>query len=227
MKSELSKTWVFRYAPDSPDFIGGKGSEKMRFVAEPVARLIEEFNKLPGIGPKSAQRLAYHLLRGSDEEATSLAEAILTLKEKIKLCSVCFNITDCDPCLICQDTERDHSRICVVEKPSDILPLERTGKYNGVYHVVHGTISPAQGIGPEELKIKELLARLQDGSATEVIVATNPNVESETLAMYLQRIITPLGIRVTRLARGLPFGAELEYADDLTLGQALENRRDF
>jgi recombination protein RecR len=199
----------------------------LRFVAEPIARLIEELNKLPGIGPKSAQRLAYHLLHSPDEEARALAEAILTLKEKIKLCSVCFDNTDCDPCRICQDTERDHSKICVVEKPSDILPLEQTGKYNGVYHVLHGTISPTQGIGPEELKIKELLARLKDGSVTEVIVATNPNVESETMAMYLQRIITPLGIRVTRLARGLPFGAELEYADDLTLVQALENRREF
>jgi recombination protein RecR len=199
----------------------------MGFVAEPIARLIEELNKLPGIGPKSAQRLAYYLLRSSDEEAKALAEAILTLKEKIKLCSLCFNNTDCDPCRICQDRERDHSTICVVEKPSDIFPLEQTGKYNGVYHVLHGTINPTQGIGPEELKIKELLARLKDGSVTEVIVATNPNVESETMAMYLQRIITPVGIRVTRLARGLPFGAELEYADDLTLGQALENRREF
>jgi len=199
----------------------------MSFVAEPIARLIEELNKLPGIGPKSAQRLAYHLLRSPDEEAKALAEAILTLKEEIKLCSLCFNNTDCDPCRVCQDKERDHSKICVVEKPSDILPLEQTGKYNGVYHVLHGTISPTQGIGPEELKIKELLTRLKDGSLTEVIVATNPNVESETMAMYLQRIITPLGIRVTRLARGLPFGAELEYADDLTLGQALENRREF
>jgi len=199
----------------------------MRFIAEPIARLIEELNKLPGIGPKSAQRLAYHLLRSPDEEAKALAEAIFTLKEKIKLCSVCFNNTDCDPCRICQDKERDHSKICVVEKPSDIFPLEQTGKYNGVYHVLHGTISPAQGVGPEELKVKELLARLKDGSVTEVIVATNPNVESETMAMYLQRIITPLGIRVTRLARGLPFGAELEYADDLTMGQALENRREF
>jgi len=199
----------------------------MRFVAEPIARLIEELNKLPGIGPKSAQRLAYHLLRSPDEEAKALAEAILTLKEKIKLCSVCFNNTDCDPCRICQDKERDHSKICVVEKPSDIFPLEQTGKYNGVYHVLHGTINPTQGVGPEELKIKELLARLKDGSVTEVIVATNPNVESETMAMYLQQIITPLGIHVTRLARGLPFGAELEYADDLTLGQALENRREF
>jgi recombination protein RecR len=199
----------------------------MRAVAEPIARLIEELNKLPGIGPKSAKRLAYHLLRSPDEEAKALAEAILTLKEKIKLCSVCLNSTDCDPCRICQDKERDHSKICVVEKPSDILPLEQTGKYNGVYHVLHGTISPTEGIGPEELKIKELLIRLKDGLVTEVIVATNPNVESETMAMYLQRIITPLGVRVTRLARGLPFGAELEYADDLTLGQALENRREF
>ena len=199
----------------------------MRFVAEPIARLIEELNKLPGIGPKSALRLAYHLLRSPDEEAKALADAIFTLKEKIKLCSVCFNNTDCDPCRICQDKERDHSKICVVEKSSDIFPLEQTGKYNGVYHVLHGTIRPTQGVGPEELKIKELLARLKDGSVTEVIVATNPNVESETMAMYLQRIIMPLGIRVTRLARGLPFGAELEYADDLTLGQALENRREF
>jgi recombination protein RecR len=199
----------------------------MRFIAEPVARVIDEFNKLPGIGPKSAQRLAYHLLRSPDEESKALAEAILTLKEKIKLCSICFNITDYDPCRICQDKERDHSKICVVEKPSDILPLERTGRYDGVYHVLHGTISPTQGVGPEELKIKELLARLSDGSVSEVIVATNPNVESETMAMYLQRIITPLGVHVTRLARGLPFGAELEYADDLTLGQALENRREF
>jgi recombination protein RecR len=199
----------------------------MRNVAEPISKLIEELNKLPGIGPKSAKRLAYHLLRSSDEEARALAEAILTLKEKIKLCSVCFDSTDCDPCHICQDTERDHSKICVVEKPSDILPLEQTGRYDGVYHVLHGTISPTQGIGPEDLKVKELLARLKDDSVTEIIVATNPNVESETMAMYLQRLITPLGIRVTRLARGLPFGAELEYADDLTLGQALENRREF
>ena len=199
----------------------------MRFVAEPIARLVEEFSKLPGIGPKSAQRLTHHVLRSSDEEARSLAEAILALKEKIKLCSICFNTTDCDPCRICQDVGRDHSRICVVEKPSDILPLEHTGKYNGVYHVLHGTISPAQGIGPDDLKINELLTRLQNGSLTEVIIATNPNVESETVAMYLQRIIKPFNIAVTRLARGLPFGAEVEYADDLTLGQALENRRGF
>jgi recombination protein RecR len=199
----------------------------MAFTAEPVARAIEEFNKLPGIGPKSAQRLTYYLLCSPDEEAKALAEAILALKEKIRLCSVCLNITDCDPCLVCQDKERDHSKICVVERPLDILPLERTGRYKGVYHVLHGVISPAQGIGPEELKVKELLSRLQDSSITEVILATNPNVEGEATAMYLRGIILPLGIRVTRLARGLPFGAELEYADDRTLGQALEGRQEF
>ncbi len=194
---------------------------------EPVARLVEAFNKLPGIGPKSAQRLAYYLLQRPDEEAEALAEAILALKEKIRLCSLCFNITDCDPCLICQDNERDHSKICVVERPSDIPPLERTGKYKGVYHVLHGAVSPAQGTGPEELKIKELSARLQGGSVAEVILATNPNLEGETTAMYLRRMILPLGIRITRLARGLPFGADLEYADDMTLSQALEDRQEF
>jgi len=199
----------------------------MVISCEPVARLVEAFNKLPGIGPKSAQRLAYYLLHRPDEEAEALAEAILALKEKIRLCSLCFNITDCDPCLICQDKERDHSKICVVERPSDIPPLERTGKYKGVYHVLHGAVSPAQGTGPEELKIKELSSRLQGGSVAEVILATNPNLEGETTAMYLRRMILPLGIRITRLARGLPFGADLEYADDMTLSQALEDRQEF
>ena len=196
---------------------------------EPIARLVEAFNKLPGIGPKSAQRLVYYLLRRPDEEAQILADALVALKEKIGLCSVCFNITttDCDPCPICQDEERDHSKICVVERPSDILPLERTGKYRGVYHVLHGVVKPAQGIGPEELKTKELLSRLKNNSVTEVILATNPNLEGETTAMYLRRIILPLGIHITRLARGLPFGADLEYADDMTLGQALESRQEF
>ena len=199
----------------------------MSFIAEPVAKLVREFSKLPGIGPKSAQRLTYYLLCSPDEEAKTLAEAILALKEKISLCSVCFNITDCDPCPICQNKEREHSIICVVEKPSDILPLERTGKYNGVYHVLHGTISPARGIGPGELRIKELLSRLQDGGVREVILATNPNVEGETTSIYLQHLIAPLGVCVSRLARGLPFGAELEYADDMTLSQALEGRQVF
>ena len=196
-------------------------------TAEPVAKLVEALGRLPGIGPKSAQRLTYYLLRSPVEEARALAEAILALREKIRLCSVCFNITDCDPCLICQDKERDHSEICVVERPSDIPPLEQTGKYNGVYHVLHGTISPAQGIGSEELKVKELLLRLQDGLVTEVILATNPNLEGEATAMYLRQIIQPLNIRVSRLARGLPFGADLEYADNMTLRQAIEGRQEF
>ena len=199
----------------------------MSFFAEPIANLIQEFSKLPGIGPKSAQRLVYYLLRNSNEEAQALAEAILELKEKIRLCSICFNITDCDPCVICQDKERDHSKICVVEKPSDVLPLERTGKYQGMYHVLHGAINPSQGIVPEQLRINELLSRLQDGSVSEVILATNPNMEGETTALYLYRILEPLGIHITRLARGLPFGGELEYADDVTLAQALESRREF
>jgi recombination protein RecR len=162
-----------------------------------------------------------------DEEVRSLAEAILCLKEKVELCSVCFNIGDCNPCPICQDEERDHSIICVVERPSDIIPLERTGKYKGVYHVLHGTISPAQGIGPQELKVKELLHRLQDNSTAEVILATNPTIEGEATAMYLRQMIHPMGIRVSRLARGLPFGSDLEYADDMTLAQALEGRQEF
>jgi len=199
----------------------------MSFFAEPIANLIQEFSKLPGIGPKSAQRLVYYLLRNSNEEAKALAEAILELKEKIRLCSICFNITDCDPCVICQDKERDHSKICVVEKPSDVLPLERTGKYQGMYHVLHGAINPSQGIVPEQLRINELLSRLHDGLVSEVILATNPNMEGETTALYLYRILEPLGIHITRLARGLPFGGELEYADDVTLAQALESRREF
>jgi len=196
-------------------------------AAEPIARLIEEFNKLPGIGPKSAQRLAYHLLQAPAEKAEALAEAITAIKEKLSLCSICLNITDSDPCIICRDGERDPSKICVVEEPIDILPLERTRKHAGLYHVLHGVIAPADGIGPEELKIKELLSRLDGGLVTEVILATNPNLEGEATAMYLQRLIAPLGIRVTRLARGLPFGGDLEYADDVTLSRALEGRQEM
>ena len=199
----------------------------MARVAEPIAKLVEALGKLPGIGPKSAQRLVYHLLHTPNEEVKGLAEAILTLKEKIGLCSICFNIADCDPCPVCQDKERDHSKICVVERPSDVVALERTGKYGGVYHVLHGTISPGRGIGPEQLKIKELLARVQDGSVSEVILATNPNLEGEATAMYLRRMVLSPDMQVSRLARGLPFGADLEYADDMTLGQALEDRREF
>ena len=196
-------------------------------AAGPVTRLIEELNKLPGIGPKSAQRLAYHLLRAPNQEAEALAEAILSVKEKISLCSICFNVAESTPCVICCDQGRDQTEICVVEEPSDILPLERTKKYNGLYHVLHGVVAPTEGVGPGELKIGELLSRLNTGLVSEVIVATNPNLEGEATAMYLQRLISPLGIHVTRLARGLPFGGDLEYADDLTLGRSLEGRQEF
>jgi recombination protein RecR len=196
-------------------------------TAQPVARLIEEFHKLPGIGPKTAQRLTYFLIRMPQEEARSLAEAILAVKDKIVLCATCQNITDTDPCIICRGEGRDSTKICVVAEPLDILPLERTREYKGQYHVLHGVISPMEGIGPDDLKIRELLSRLQDGGVTEVILATNPNLEGEATSMYLQRLIAPLGIRVTRLARGLPFGADLEYADEVTLTRALENRQEI
>jgi recombination protein RecR len=196
-------------------------------AAEPITRLIEEFNKLPGIGPKSAQRLTYYLLRAPASEVGALADAIRNLKEKLALCSICLNITDSDPCAMCRDEERDHSKICIVEEPIDILPLERTKKYKGLYHVLYGVIAPTDGVGPDELKIKELLSRLNDGLVTEVILATNPNLEGEATAMYLQRLIAPLGIKITRLARGLPYGGDLEYADDVTLSRALEGRQEM
>jgi recombination protein RecR len=195
-------------------------------AAQPVMRLIEEFHKLPGIGPKTAQRLTYYLIRMPDEEARALAEAILAVKDKIVLCSTCQNITDTDPCLICRSDRRDRTQICVVAEPLDILPLERTSSFKGLYHVLHGVISPADGIGPDDLKMKDLLERLKDGEVKEVILATNPNLEGEATAMYLHKLIGPLGIRVTRLARGLPFGADLEYADEVTLTRALENRQE-
>ena len=194
---------------------------------EPISQLIDEFNKLPGIGPKSAARLTYYLLRMPEAEARSLAEAILAVKEKVVLCSVCQNITDSDPCRICDNTQRDHSITCIVEEPLDILAIERTRKYTGVYHVLHGVISPADGIGPDDLKIKELLSRIQNGDITEIILATNPNLEGEATAMYIQRLIAPMGIKVTRLARGLPAGGDLEYADEITLTRALEGRQEF
>jgi recombination protein RecR len=196
-------------------------------AAEAISKLIQEFNKLPGIGPKSAQRLAYHLLRAPDEQTKLLAEAILSLKQKVVLCSTCFNVTESDPCPTCRSDERDRSKICIVEQPQDILALEHTGIYKGLYHVLHGAISPTEGIGADDIRIKELLSRLQDGSVNEAILATNPNLEGEQTAMYLNRLISPLRIRVTRLARGLPFGTELEYADDVTLTQAIEGRQEF
>lgn len=196
-------------------------------TAAPVVRLIEAFHKLPGIGPKSAQRLAYYLLRASPEEAHALAQAILEVKERVTFCSVCQNITDLDPCAICRDEQRDRTVICVVEEPLDILALERSRSFKGLYHVLHGVISPMEGVGPDNLKIKELLERLRDGMVREVIMATNPTLEGEATAMYLGRLLPPLGVRVTRLARGLPMGADLEYADEVTLARALENRQEL
>ncbi|MFC1974014.1 recombination mediator RecR [Chloroflexota bacterium] len=195
-------------------------------AAEPISRLIEALGKLPGIGPKSAARLAYYLLRASEAEARALAEAIITVKENTILCSQCQNISDCDPCAICNSQERDTGIICIVEEPLDILALERSGQYKGQYHVLHGVLSPMDGIGPEDLKIKELVERLKVSSVNEIILATNPNLEGEATAMYLQRLIPPSGIKITRLARGLPMGGDLEYADEVTLARALEGRQE-
>jgi len=192
-----------------------------------VDKLIQELNKLPGIGPKSAQRLAYYLLRAPEEQARLLADAILSAKQKTSLCSVCFNITDSDICSTCRSDHRDRSRICIVEQPQDIMSLEHTKIYNGLYHVLHGAISPTEGVGTDDIRIKELINRLQEGSIVEVILATNPTLEGEQTALYLHRLISPLGIRVTRLARGLPFGTELEYADDVTLTRAIEGRQEL
>ena len=195
--------------------------------AEAINKLIQEFNRLPGIGPKSAQRIAYYLLRADDEQGKALAEAILSLKQKITLCSSCCNVTESDPCPICRNPQRDQTVICIVEQPQDILALEHTAVYKGLYHVLHGAISPTEGVGAEDIRIKELLSRLQNSQVEEVILATNTNLEGEQTAMYLSQLISPLGVRVTRLARGLPFGTELEYADDVTLTRAIEGRQVF
>ena len=196
-------------------------------TTESVYKLIQELNKLPGIGPKSAQRLAYYLLRAPEEQTKLLVDAILSIKQKTKLCSVCFNVTDADPCSICRSSQRDRTKICIVEQPQDILALEHTGIYKGLYHVLHGAISPTEGVGADDIKIKELMNRLQGGSIDEVILATNPTLEGEQTALYLNKLISPLGIKATRLARGLPFGTELEYADDVTLTRAIEGRQEF
>ena len=196
-------------------------------TAEPINRLIQELNKLPGIGPKSAQRLAYYLLRAPEEQARLLADAILSVKQEVTLCSACFNVTDADPCRICRSEGRDQSKICIVEQPQDILALEHTQIYKGLYHVLHGAISPTEGVGADDIRIRELLERLKDSQVDEVILATNTNLEGEQTAMYLHRLISPLNIKVTRLARGLPFGTELEYADDVTLTRAIEGRQEF
>ena len=196
-------------------------------TADSVSKLIQELSRLPGIGPKSAQRLTYYILRVPDEQAKSLAEAILSLRQKTKLCSICFNITDSDLCPICHSDERDKGKICIVEQPQDILALEHIAAYKGLYHVLHGAISPTEGVGADDIRIKELMGRLKGSPVEEVIIATNPTLEGETTAMYLNKLISPLGIKVTRLAMGLPFGTELEYADDVTLTHALEGRQEF
>ncbi len=195
--------------------------------ADAIGRLTQELNKLPGIGPKSAQRLAFYLMRAPQEQANQLAEAILTLKQQIKLCSVCYNVTETDPCVICRNGTRDSSIICVVEQPQDILAIEHTGVYKGMYHVLHGAISPTEGIGANDVRIRELTARLNNGTVREIILATNTNLEGEQTALYLHHLLAAPGLKVTRLARGLPYGAELEYADDATLTRAFEGRQEL
>ena len=195
--------------------------------ALPVQELIDELGRLPGIGPKSAQRIAFHLLKVSAQDAGRLAAAITTVKERIRFCRRCFNVTETEECDYCSDPRRDPSLVCVVEDPRDIVAVERTGEYRGRYHVLGGAINPLEGIGPDQLRIKELYARLGTEGIDEVILATNPNLEGEATAMYLSRQLKPLGVKVTRLASGLPVGGDLEYADELTLGRALEGRREL
>ena len=192
-----------------------------------VQRLIDEFARLPGVGPKTAARLTFFLLRGANDQALDLAEALQDLKQRTQFCSVCFNITEDDPCLICEDETRDERLLCVVEEPLDVLSIERSRAFNGRYHVLHGAISPVEGIGPEDLKVDELLQRVQQGAFVEVILATNPTLEGESTALYLQRRLADMGVRMTRLARGLPVGGDLEYTDEVTLGRALEGRQEF
>jgi len=195
--------------------------------AKPIDHLIEALTKLPGIGKKTASRLAFHILRSSLSEAQELARAVLDVKEKIRLCSICFNLTDEDPCRICQDEHRSGEILCVVEGPNDLIAIENTGTFNGRYHVLHGTISPLEGIGPDDLKIKELLGRLKKERISEVILATNPTVEGGTTALYLTDLIKPFNIKMTRIAYGIPMGSEIEYSDGMTLSKALEGRREI
>ena len=196
-----------------------------RVTVEPVTTLIDELARLPGIGPKSASRLAFYLLRAPRPQALALAEAIIEVKERIVLCSTCFNITERDPCGVCQDPTRDRTIICVVEEPLDVLAFERTGEYRGLYHVLHGAISPVDGIGPDRLKIHELVTRVNGERPAEVILATNPNIEGDATAMYIARQLANSGVTISRPASGLPVGGDLEYADEITLGRALAGRR--
>lgn len=199
----------------------------MLSVATPIANVIDAFSRLPGIGPKTAARLAFYLLRAPDDQVLGLAEALQQLKERTVFCERCHNIAETSPCAICSSEDRDKGMICVVEDPLDVLAIERTREYRGLYHVLHGAISPVDGIGPEQLKTAELLARLKVEAVREVLLATNPNLEGEATAMYLARLIGPLGVRVTRLAHGLPVGGDLEYADEVTLSRALSGRHEM
>jgi recombination protein RecR len=195
--------------------------------AEPLARLINECKRLPGIGQKSAQRIAFHLLRSPREDAERLAQALLDIKDKLTICIECNNISDGELCVYCRDPHRDHSLLCVVEEPHNVLAIETTNGFRGVYHVLHGAISPLRGIGPEQLKIKSLIDRIHNGNIEEIIVATNPTVEGEATAVYLSRLMKPLGPRVTRIAMGIPVGSDLEFADEVTMSRSLENRREM
>lgn len=199
----------------------------MRQYPRPLAALINEMSKLPGIGSKTAQRLAFHILSLDDKEAERLAHAILTAKKEMRYCSVCGNLTDTDPCGICSDESRDRSVICVVESPKDVMAMERIREFNGLYHVLHGVISPMDGVGPEDINLMSLLKRLQAEDVNELIIATNPNIEGEATAMYIARLIKPTGIKVTRIAHGIPVGGDLEYADEVTLLKAVEGRREL
>ncbi len=203
----------------------------MQPLAQPVTQLIEALSALPGIGPKTAGRLAYYLLRADASVSLNLARALENMKANTLFCSICFNIADREPCAICTNSDRDHRMICVVEEPLDVQAIERTNEFRGVYHVLHGAISPVDGIGPDNLRVAELLQRIQQSEALtpveEVLLATNPNLEGEATAMYISRLVKPLGIRVTRLARGLPMGGDLEYADEVTLGRALQGRSEM
>jgi recombination protein RecR len=195
--------------------------------AEPLARLITEFKRLPGIGQKSAQRLAFHVLRASRDDAEHLARAVLDVKDKLGLCSVCNNISESDRCLFCRDSTRDHKVVCVVEEPHNIVGIETTREYQGCYHVLHGALSPLRGVGPEALRIKGLVERIGEGEIQEVIVATNPTVEGEATAVYLARLLKPLGVKVTRIGMGIPVGSDLEFADEVTISKAMEGRREM
>ena len=199
----------------------------IQLSVEPVARLIDELNKLPGIGPKSAARLAFYLLKSPREQTQALAEAIIEMKERIVFCSVCFNITEQDPCAICEDSGRDRTKICVVEEPLDVIAIERTNDFKGLYHVLHGALNYMEGVTPQQLKIDELLKRTDNKEVEEVILATNATTEGDATAMYINRLLAKQGVRTTRIARGLPMGGDLEYADEVTLSRALEGRREM